>query len=76
MSIFLSALALVAAPNAQAPAAPANHAQHAAHQQEMQKHHDDCKKMMEKMHQGMKHDGHGAQQGDKAGGQQSHGSHQ
>lgn len=72
MSILLAALALAAAPADQpAPAASAGQAQHAQHLQEMKKHHDECRKMMEKMHSGMK----GSQPGDRAEKHKSHGSH-
>jgi hypothetical protein len=75
MSIVFATLALAAAPVVQgAPAAPVDHAQHSQHQQHAQhmlamQH---CHDMMLKMHQGMKHDGHGAQQVDKAGEHQGH----
>lgn len=63
MSILL-ALALVATPAAQTPSAAAvDHSQHAQHKKEMQKHHDQCRDMMAKMHQGH---GSPAQSGDKA----------
>lgn len=61
---ILFALAIAAAQPT--PAAPvdqsqhAQHQQHAQHMQAMQKHHEQCREMMEKMHQGMKHDGHQA----------------
>jgi hypothetical protein len=76
MSMIIAALTLAATPAAQpASAASANHANHVQHMQAMQKHHDECKDMMAKMHKGMKHDGHAAPQGDRAGEHRNHGSH-
>lgn len=81
MSI-LFALALAATPAASPPsAAVVDHSQHAQHQQhaqhlkEMQKHHDQCKDMMAKMHQAMGH-GSPTQSGDKAAAEhKGHGGH-
>lgn len=79
MSIVI-ALALAATQATPPAAAPVDHSQHAQHQQhaqhvEMQKHHEQCRTMMEKMHKSM-HDGHGAKTGANAGEHKDHASQQ